>query len=210
LKNASGIYIAVNYNGGVYIICNASCGPSSRFIFEEFKQTDKLKSFAIQAGMWSKPASCRDNLQFSAGDSSKVIPIYQLALRIPGHINIMQQPASDQGKQMDDLGRICWTERPAFAWSNSSQFYYPIGNSVGFNILGSYGEEKGDVKILLGACGDIRNLLATVYGAPDTTNSIAVTMNDENVTMLARNLVLLYLCANSSPDVVLAVWETTF
>jgi hypothetical protein len=57
--------------------------------------------------------------------------------------------------------------------------------------LGNYSEEKGDVKILLGASGDIRNLLATVSEVSDKINSIAVTMNDENATMLARNLVLL-------------------
>ena len=90
-----------------------------------------------------------------------------------------------------NLTRRSYDQRQIGPWSHSSQFYYPIGNSVGFNILGNYSEEKGDVKILLGASGDIRNLLATVSEVSDKINSIAVTMNDENATMLARNLVLL-------------------
>jgi hypothetical protein len=228
LKKAVGIYIGVNYGGEVDIIGNAFCGPSSHSVCEELKMINSpkalkgaskgvskalkgvsisaLNGLAIKTGMWSKPASCRENLEFSAGDAIKLPSIYQLAQRIPGHRIIMPQPTSDQGKKMGDLGRICWTERSIFPWSHSSQYYYPIGNSVGFNILENYSEEKGDVKILLGACGDIRNLLATVFEASDIINSVAVTMNDENVTMLARNLVLLYLCAHSSPDVVIAVW----
>eukprot|EP00899_Mesostigma_viride_P028360 jgi/Mesvir1/8709/Mv02642-RA.1 len=73
------------------------------------------------------------------------------------------------------------------------------------------------VRLVTGACGDVRNLLATVHAAMSTCSEdahggrrplIACVMNDGNISMLARNAVLLHMAAvrGAPAEAVLAVW----
>lgn len=90
-----------------------------------------------------------------------------------------------------------------------------VGNTFGYDVSGGYAataDNSAPVTILLGACGDIRNLLATAGAA--TARAIATparmhfTMLDGNLSMLARNAVLLHMAAelSASEDAMLAVW----
>lgn len=207
LQNECGIHVGYNYDGNVEIICNVFCGPSLFSVVQLPDDSNKnMKKIAELTGMWSKPAIFRDNIYFSSKDSDQLPSVDELALRIPGGPCVKPKTAARM-KITEDLCRISWTDRSVFPWSSSSQFYYPIGNSVGFNLLDKFIHDSEDtLNIFFGACGDIRNLIATVAAIPDAVSKTCITLNDENLTMLARNVVLLYLSVNSSPDVVLAVW----
>lgn len=111
----------------------------------------------------------------------------------------------------------------------SSQ-YYAIGNTAGYNVAAGVPAEVQHIKVLLAGCGDIRNLLATVAGLhakqlADCSSSniptqqtlpevqqqqqrLSFVLNDGNVSMLARDAVMLHMIAEQQapPDAVLAVW----
>ncbi|GIL89933.1 hypothetical protein Vretifemale_17657, partial [Volvox reticuliferus] len=142
------------------------------------------------------------------------------------------------------LQRTCYTF-PQASWDPTAHQYYAMGNTFGYDVtcgganLSSYGfaaaAAEPPIRILLGACGDIRNLLVTAYavrgrrdgggaavdpaahaGAADSTNSnggnrrrrIVFTLNDGNVAMLARNVVMLHMASELCAPVsaILAVW----
>ena len=207
LQKESGIHVGYNYDGNVEIICNAFCGPSLSSVVQlPDDSRHNIRRVAELTGMWSKPAIFRDNIYFSSNDSDQLPSVDELALRIPGGPCVKPKTAVGM-KMTEDLCRISWTDRSVFPWSCSSQFYYPIGNSVGLNLLDKFIHDGEDtLHIFFGACGDIRNLIATAAAIPDAVSKTIIALNDENLTMLARNVVLLYLSVNSSPDVVLAVW----
>ncbi|GLI62217.1 hypothetical protein VaNZ11_004810 [Volvox africanus] len=152
------------------------------------------------------------------------------------------------------LQRTCYTF-PQAGWAPTSHQYYVMGNTFGYDVTGgaadlsSYGTSTAaaaatavtaatPIRILLAACGDFRNLLATTYAArgsrgggaaaraadaaaadadaaASTSNSAAsrfrrleFTMNDGNLAMLARNVVMLHMASelNAPASAVLAVW----
>eukprot|EP00899_Mesostigma_viride_P006588 jgi/Mesvir1/15930/Mv08253-RA.1 len=108
------------------------------------------------------------------------------------------------------------------AWSPTGHEFYAIGNTLGYDVTAGQGHAaaaaspRGEVRVLLGACGDVRNLLATVHAAMSTSEDapgrprpcIACVMNDGNISMLARNAALLHMAGvlGAPADAVLAVW----
>ena len=45
----------------------------------------------------------------------------------------------------------------------STRFFYPIGNTPAVSLIGHQPPDKGTAEILLLGCGDIRNILYTVF-----------------------------------------------
>jgi hypothetical protein len=123
-------------------------------------------------------------------------------------------------------------------WSPTADQYYAIGNTRGYDVTGGLllaaadaqhaadvppaADASGSIRILLAGCGDVRNLLATAaamqppaaggssneLGSSSKHVSCRFVLNDGNISMLARDAVMLHMVAalNAPPEAVLAVW----
>ncbi len=169
-----------------------------------------------RAGMWTKPPNLIGNKFFEP--NSRLPPIEKLAASLPMGLNPLEPAPVQFGSHMrahtstTALQRICATFQQ-HAWAPTACEYYFIGNTYGYDVTCSLAPntDSDTVRILLGACGDIRNLLATVHGMrtkQGATSAVHVVMNDGNTTMLARNAALIYMAAELHADAqdCLSVW----
>lgn len=111
--------------------------------------------------------------------------------------------------------------------------YYAIGNTFGYDVVagnvardasqcpstaappaaplvaGATGATPSPTRVLLAAAGDVRNLFATLGGF-ERRGRVEFVVNDGNVSMLARNAVLLHMAAelDAPHEAVLAVWAS--
>ncbi|KAK2803070.1 hypothetical protein FQN50_007151 [Emmonsiellopsis sp. PD_5] len=72
-----------------------------------------------------------------------------------------------------------------------------------------------DLSILLAATGDLRNLVETIVNLPDSYNGrISFDINDQNGTVVTRNLIILLAAFNLPPEVastvMLHLWYSAF
>ena len=207
-RRTSGIHIAVNYGGDVNLLSNVFIGPGSLAdaIVEEY-------SMNLRVGLtdwWSKPSKQKDCLHF-ASRSGATPALATLALKPPG---VGKTASVVDVKKLNETRapleahlRPCYTLSESH-WCPSGFQYYVIGNTFGCNVAaGADCEADEPIRVLLAAGGDIRNLLATVHASGSST-PIHFTLIDGNKSLLARNMVLLYLIAESgaSDEDVLAVW----
>ncbi len=96
---------------------------------------------------------------------------------------------------------------PQAAWAPTAHEFYAIGNTMGADVTASSGADAAagpPLRVLLAACGDIRNVVATVQGVMGRHSAASapalapapvlhLVLNDGNLAMLARNAVLLHL-----------------
>ena len=78
------------------------------------------------------------------------------------------------------------------------QYYYPFGNTVAEDFLQSVVNDTGPTILSLG-CGDIRSCFYTLWKhfGPESEqiyDSVHFVLNDKSATVLARNVLFLYLC----------------
>eukprot|EP00929_Paragymnodinium_shiwhaense_P069805 TRINITY_DN35243_c0_g1_i2.p1 TRINITY_DN35243_c0_g1~~TRINITY_DN35243_c0_g1_i2.p1 ORF type:complete len:747 (+),score=141.33 TRINITY_DN35243_c0_g1_i2:396-2636(+) len=165
-------------------------------------------------GMWSKPAELHENQLFQA--RTELVPsLAQLASRVKG-VSVEAKKV-DVKKKDETRAPLEAHVRPCYAtaeahWSPTNPQFYAIGNTFGYNVAAGVHDAHDDaVTVLLAACGDIRNILATVHSCKPSL-SFVFTMNDGNKSMLARNLVLLHMIAEgkATDEDVLAVWANHF
>uniref|UniRef100_A0A0G4H3E4 DUF4470 domain-containing protein n=1 Tax=Chromera velia CCMP2878 TaxID=1169474 RepID=A0A0G4H3E4_9ALVE len=92
--------------------------------------------------------------------------------------------------------------------------YYAVGNTFGVNLTeGLDLQENAEVRVLLGGCGDLRNLLKTVEGGfrvkgkVDRACRLVFDLNDLCPAILSRAaLMLLLIAEGSSAEDILAIW----
>lgn len=241
------MHVAVNFGGIVSVAGTDFEGPEDLAVVEELSpNAPALPKGSAMLGWWSRPATLAKNRLFALGSAPEELPALSelfagLGLTAGGGDASSgrrdpQRPAVPPAA----LRRICRTF-PSLAWGPLGSEYYAIGNTVGYDVTAggspqppkateeatpsaaeSSDEGRGPVRILLAACGDIRNLLATVAGAAGlsaahpgggdspTAARLDCTLSDGNVSMLARNAVLLHLAAEQRcpPETVLAVWAS--
>eukprot|EP00178_Gracilaria_changii_P006825 TRINITY_DN2219_c0_g1_i1.p1 TRINITY_DN2219_c0_g1~~TRINITY_DN2219_c0_g1_i1.p1 ORF type:complete len:1165 (-),score=212.92 TRINITY_DN2219_c0_g1_i1:1108-4602(-) len=81
---------------------------------------------------------------------------------------------------------------------------YPIGNTFGTDVLQhakSKGLQKGEARVVLAACGDIRNVVETICGLKHKQlNKLSFVLNDISMPILARNVALLELACRLWPN----------
>ena len=162
------VNIGTNYGGEVRLLQNAFIGPGSmaEAMHEDFRI---LPQHMKSLGMWSSPAYQEGNEHFTK-DSAEVPSLEALAARLPKAC----RPTVVDVKRRDETRmpllahqRPCYTVADAH-WSPTSSQYYAIGNTFGFSVARDIPKEVSNVSVLLAACGDIRNLLATVSACPAT------------------------------------------
>ncbi|PNH12438.1 hypothetical protein TSOC_000697, partial [Tetrabaena socialis] len=198
------------------------------------------QALAKRMGLWSKPVAAERNSHHEPGGGAAGLPsLESLAQRLPAWL-LGEQATEAEAQVEAEAGAAApgggtaqlrrWKPAPAllqrtclnvahFAWAPTAHEFYAIGNTLGVDVSGGrlgVGADAGGLRaarVLLGACGDIRNLLPTAHAAaaaagPGGPTRLAFTLNDGNLSMLARNAVLLHMAADASvpPDAVLAVW----
>ncbi|OCK77244.1 hypothetical protein K432DRAFT_461196 [Lepidopterella palustris CBS 459.81] len=81
---------------------------------------------------------------------------------------------------------------PCFFVVDIVTFFYPIGNTSAVHLTRSL-PPKQPADILLLGCGDVRNILFTVYADQDSSRKLDVTCCDIQPAIIARNILLLTL-----------------
>lgn len=105
-------------------------------------------------------------------------------------------------------------------YQDSEHLYYAIGNTKGFDLLkGRWGDadvakggEADTWNVLLGAAGDIRNVVETVAGwaRAGGGKALKLVLNDANASMVARDLALLEIARGGAQgvDTLLNTWSS--
>ena len=170
------------------------------------ESTSLVSTSKMMFGTWTKPALVLEN-HFGCGKSLPSIAALDAEAqqittpRIKSSAAVVEPAAGT-------LSRIGWTFQEA-SWSPTGHAFYAIGNTRGFDVTAGMLASASHPRILLAGCGDPRNLVATAAAA--SGGVIDFVLNDGNVSMLARDAVLLHLMATASPETmaetVLAVWS---
>lgn len=237
-KNCSGLYVAVNYSATVTASGNTFIGPdcdsaiveemSSRFKLGPPRNMQEMKN---SFGLWSKPVIDRNNQIFvskkggskisdSTSDflSPKTPTLEELAARDIQR-RLTTHPIHSKDACTSDYA-LARTSRCVCHDLNKKPLFYAVGNTFGYDLsmgqnLGAEEPNEGlTIRILLGACGDIRNLLKTVSSLQPPLSPVGtvqirvqVMLNDQNVAILARNVLLLYLISDRTSVIdVVAIW----
>lgn len=206
----SGVRVAVNYGGEVQVFSCAFSGGRNLGVDEEAID----RRLGSMSGMWSKPALALQN-QFDCkeADMPSLDALTADALRITAPRR--ERADADTAPAAAALSRIGWTF-PQPSWSPTQSQFYAIGNTQGFDVTAgllspaaaaspAHPDTAPAVRILLAGCGDPRNLVATAAAAPPG-RQLDMVLNDGNVSMLARDAVLLHLATTATAEAVLAVW----
>ncbi|GLC40177.1 HSP70/90 co-chaperone [Pleodorina starrii] len=253
----SGVRVAVNFGGNVVVVGNAFCGPEDLALVEEMKEPIGFKESNMRGrkGTATTPAAAAGagrgrgrggggRAASAAVSDAAVAPplpsLESLEQRLPAWVTLGGgAPLVPGGAQQRRgpaaaalLQRTSYT-LPVHAWSPTAHEFYAIGNTFGYDVTGGGAAAAGGtaadvlIRVLLGACGDIRNLLATAHAVRQRANPadadpaaaaaaaagrrhrrLEFTLNDGNLAMLARNAVMLYMAAElgAPAGAVLAVW----
>ena len=200
----TGVHVAINYGGEVQVFGCAFSGTQELGIDEE---STSLVSTSKTFGTWTKPALVLEN-HFDCGKSLPSIAELDAEAQQITTPRSKSSAAAAAEPAAGTLSRIGWTFQQA-SWSPTGHEFYAIGNTKGFDVTAGMLASASHARILLAGCGDPRNLVATAAAAPGGV--IDFVMNDGNVSMLARDAVLLHLMATAPPETmaetVLAVWS---
>ncbi|KAI9088784.1 hypothetical protein DFS34DRAFT_598193 [Phlyctochytrium arcticum] len=208
-----GLHVGVNYGGNVVVTGNSFVGRSEKAVVEEmFDQTAIKNQGQVKLlGYWSKPVVEVDSQRFA--DVKNLPTLAELASRFPLEGTLRPQQASTMSSMVD----LQLTHRNVT--SEYDPYYYAIGNTFGEDLsIGvdfskllkdECGKDRTSIRILLAACGDIRNLLKTSESLLKKEQQLELrfVLNDVSISILARDILLLQLIANGCADAdIVAVW----
>lgn len=80
---------------------------------------------------------------------------------------------------------------------NVKSFFYPIGNTPAANLLRDYRPGEGPVEILAIGCGDIRNILFTLWSEQHNACAFNFTACDCDPAIIGKHLILLLMQSES-------------
>ncbi|KAH0366923.1 hypothetical protein KCU65_g4946, partial [Aureobasidium melanogenum] len=94
---------------------------------------------------------------------------------------------------------------------NIKSFFYPIGNTPAANLLRDYRPGEEPVEILAIGCGDVRNILFTLWSEQGNACAFNFTACDLDPAILARNVFLLTaITRNPSSEEIERLWRTYY
>ena len=70
---------------------------------------------------------------------------------------------------------------------NIKSFFYPIGNTPAANLLRDYRPGEEPIEILAIGCGDVRNILFTLWSEQDTACTLNFTACDLDPAVLGKH-----------------------
>lgn len=205
----SGVHVAINYGGEVHVFGCAFSGTRELGIDEECVSSNSAYTFLARqlTRTWTKPALVLDNHYECGKELPSIASLAAEAQQITTPCRKSSTKAA-AAPVAGALTRIGWTFQQA-SWSPTAHQFYAIGNTQGFDVAAGMLASAPAMRILLAGCGDPRNLVATAAVAPAGVADFV--LNDGNVSILARDAVLLHLMATVSPktmaETVLAVWS---
>ena len=226
----TGIHVSANYDGDVTL---EGCVffKNRKLNFAEIKDLSAdLQHTVWEQRMWSRPATVRDlRVVTKKEDVPTVEELVQADTRdervARSVVAKMKQLREVAGAKAPDVKDCVFAPNRATLRVACEEFWYPIGNTKGFDLLaGDAGaeasaaasaEECAEQRVLLAACGDIRNLVATVccWWERKQKNAahegrLRIVLNDANVSILARNALLLHMVhSNEDPAMPACVGE---
>ncbi|KAJ3144208.1 Zinc finger CCCH domain-containing protein 7A [Irineochytrium annulatum] len=201
-----GIHVGFNYDASVAVKETCFAGRDRGLsILEERCLPGAGRTRSM--GMWSRPVDECGTRHFTKGAGMPPVDdddtfMGKLGLRMPRKGPV--RATSDAGW----LHSLFGIGTPTVGLY---QQQYGIGNVQGRDIFAGEGAFEGldddePLRVLLGACGDIRNVLKTVAEL-DKNRRAAFVLNDRSITSLARNLLHLTLIAQGAAAAdLLSIW----
>lgn len=177
-------------------------------------------------GAWSRPVTAQNNKIF-VGKRNPESGVNSLLPSVPSLESLAAKEVAEHegmtkakkvGAQSSSSPRnlyaLARTYRQMCRGFTKVPEYYAVGNTSGYDLsLGQTlnAEAGSKVNVFLGACGDIRNLLKTVYcmrqRGLDAHVRIRIVLNDASMSILARDIVLLSVISRGASVVdIVALW----
>ena len=219
--------MGINYGANVTVSGTTFVvGDSKTAIVEEmsasFASARSKQLLGNMMGAWSRPVTAQNNKIFvgkrssEPGVSSSLLPsvpsLESLAAKEvaehEGTIKSKRESGAQSSSPRKNLHALARTCRQMCRGFTKVSEYYAVGNTFGYDLSLGQVLNSSKVNVFLGACGDIRNLLKTVSCMRlDSHVQIQVILNDSNMSILARDIVLLSLISRgaSAADIV-ALW----
>jgi len=203
-----GIYIGANYTRSIILshCVTVGCIPELS-IFDEVASAQDKDQLLLLSDLYTKPPIIENQMHCDkTTDEPKIEDLISL-------LPPSWQKKIPSNKFVSDLSILaaltcpCMTERNS-PWSPETYEHNAIGNTKGYNILENVCIPKNvqELSILIGACGDPRNLIATISSGSFQC-ALSFVMNDGNVAILARNAVILHMISqDEDAEHILAVW----
>ncbi|KAJ3034342.1 Zinc finger CCCH domain-containing protein 7A [Rhizophlyctis rosea] len=185
-----GVHVGVNYGGNVTLRSNCFVGNRDSSVVQEVvgKLTTWQKTDATLLRWWSKPVTDVDNRYFTSGS------------QIPR--------ASSHRDRFVPTHRNFTDEYDPYYYAIGNTFAHDLSANFDLGTLPSRTDTENHLSVFLGGCGDIRNLLTTAASVLNEQPDIKLRflLNDTSLSILARDIILPVLIAESSSQAdVLAV-----
>mmetsp|Transcript_39033 Transcript_39033/g.112113 ORF Transcript_39033/g.112113 Transcript_39033/m.112113 type:complete len:1194 (+) Transcript_39033:82-3663(+) len=210
VENRTALEVGVNYGGDVRIEEPSLCKNKNDIVDEANTVTSAQKVMMKRMGMWSKPMVVVGKR--SVAKATEIAAASELLAACEAQDDVALD-AEDPPKRHVAPPLTGTSFSPARMGPIDEQpEYYAIGNTPGFDLLQDIGEKRQHFRVLLGACGDVRNVVETVcgwwrrQGVADDGASLTVVLNDRSASILVRDLVLLELFRTSTSRCVAEVW----
>lgn len=207
--NQIGVSVSGNYYGNVEVEGCFFYKNKKHHIEESKDMSPAKQAMSVRMQMWSLPVVTKDvNIVETKQEFPSMDDIIAASAQKSQRISKLQQSS-----RTDNLPR-----EPSFVpyrqtlYFHRADNYYPIGNTRGFDLLEHVTQPGGCVqRMLLAACGDLRNLLETVvaWWKRNPDGALEITLNDFSPSTLARNILLLHMVRtmDDEKDMVTAVSE---
>ena len=204
----AGVYIGVNYNGSIILSHCVTVGFIPELsIFDEVASMQGKNQLLSLSSLYTKPPMIENHMHYdTATDEPKIEDLISL-LPPSWQKKVPSKKFVNGLSNLAALTRPCMSEQN-FSWSPEANEHYAIGNTKGYNILNnvSFPKDIQELSIMLGACGDPRNLIATISSGSFQC-ALSFVVNDGNVAILARNAVILHMISqDEDAEHILAVW----
>jgi hypothetical protein len=150
---------------------------------------EEFKGKKVFMGMWSRPVvNLNSKTLVNEYDFPDKDPV---SIEMPG-FQTLSLTAERPAPRLNVI--------PVRSTASSSTHGYAIGNTFGRNLM-----RAKDETLLLGGCGDLRNLLKSVAGSPSGSKTIV--MNDISCNVMARNMIILTMIEDGVDIIeIVAVW----
>lgn len=226
VQNDDGVRVDINYEGRVQVENCAFVGKLNRAIVDNVNERDVSvrTQFRAMTGIRSTPITKVENkLSIHARKVPSIAILRYKSDNFSEYLERAETPATSTcGLHTSSVDSVHTNSelKSSLAYCSSTVqirygaisyrrlghqhvgIDYPIGNTYGRNVLEGMDLTEicdNEIRILLAACGDIRNVVETICGQKFLQRRITFILNDLSVSILARNIVLLELATRLWP-----------
>eukprot|EP01064_Diplonema_japonicum_P034207 TRINITY_DN7018_c2_g1_i3.p1 TRINITY_DN7018_c2_g1~~TRINITY_DN7018_c2_g1_i3.p1 ORF type:complete len:1815 (+),score=370.95 TRINITY_DN7018_c2_g1_i3:45-5489(+) len=211
----SGIRIGYNYDAPI-TIQDCTFAEEAQSIIQEATDKKLKKQFGDRCGVKGLKLDQGLTKMYSAPANTSGIKVVSYARQLPD-VTAMESVNTDPLQDLPRNRTPKRTPEPEFnalvkpTHNFTKDPYYAMGTTKGVEVVGRPAEGLGESEwcdVLLGACGDIRNVLSSMSSQHTKEGRFNFVLNDNQPAILARNLVLLNIIVTQTDSkFCLSVWS---